>query len=743
MTTTTPTRTRRAAATTTSREFTPTTTTVDNVPVLWVKAPGLKRLVLSFRVGYADEALSDRGLSHICEHLALRQFRDETFAFNGFVDATRTAFLAQGTDKQLVHFARGVTEALSDLPPRDFGNERRVLRAESATRQLNDVDSLLRIRYGARGPGAGSYPEYALYEDNFPAVTAWSQRFFTAANAVAWCSGPPPRGLRFALDAGRGRVAAPEIAALDEERPLYLRRNGGVALGFPLPSEPADFLAAFVLESRLRNRLRHETNTTYSVAANMIRLGLDYAHSSIHADVAPKEGQRAVDELVRVLDELATDGHHASELEAFFALREQAALHDTADLGSLELAAQRVLFGGKPTPDKTWRTKIRRAKPADVAAAVARFRADAVFLIPSDARPPAGTTAVRPDSTDVVTGRSFTPAPRRKGELAVGTAGVTYKEEKHTYTVRTDDAQIMLTWADQSRTVIGGDAVNVGFDPNQWAAPREAVAAIDQTFAHVQRVRVGRRRMLPTGARPKMFRERMLDAFNAAARQNAQGKLTKAELLRLNLRICGAALVAFMGAMFCLAATDSELDISEKAIAVGVGVVLLYGAYIAFRKGARFAQKRVYGDTWTLDSAKAHLDKNRVPDDLPITAAYMVGGLLFGWLASRSLINEWVQSESADELAQFAAGELSGPMLYRAWDGVLASDMLTPMGAKFCAWYYSDHQKRFTADIKAVRGELPSNYHIADTPESQHDFDRRADAHFAEWSKRRRNRAAA
>src|SRR5262249_36149867 len=160
--------------------------------------------------------------------------------------------------------------------------------------------------------------------------------------------------------AGDDRAAVPELALVDEDRPLYFRRGGGVAMGFTLPSEPADFLAAYVLENRLRNRLRHETSTTYSVRSHLVRLGLAVGHLSIHAAGAPKQGRLAIDETERVFDELIANGHDTGELAAFLAMRDQAALHDDAALGPLDSAAQRVLFGGKPTVIKTWEAKIRR-----------------------------------------------------------------------------------------------------------------------------------------------------------------------------------------------------------------------------------------------------------------------------------------------------------------------------------------------------------------------------------------------
>src|SRR5207249_721106 len=145
---------------------------------------GLKTLMLQFRVGYSDETLATRGRTHCCEHLALSELGEVPYTINGFVEPARTVFYAQGTDAQLVEFARVVTGALSRLPAARFPTERKVLRAESASRKLGDIDLLLRLRYGARGPGLTGYPEYGLYEAGFGEIDDWARHWFTASNAI-------------------------------------------------------------------------------------------------------------------------------------------------------------------------------------------------------------------------------------------------------------------------------------------------------------------------------------------------------------------------------------------------------------------------------------------------------------------------------------------------------------------------------------------------------------------------------
>jgi predicted Zn-dependent peptidase len=724
---TTQTRTRRPAARRGALDPELTTVDIDGVPLVWAKSPGLKRVALSFRVGFNDERLHERGLTHCCEHLALRQFKDEPFMFNGFTEAARTVFYAQGTDKQLLHFARGVTTALGALPEGEYARERRVLLAESSARTGNDVDSLLRLRYGARGPGAASYTEYGLYNHDFGAVTDWAQKYFTASNAVAWCSGTPPRGLHFLLERGSGRIEAPLPTPIDEERPFFFRRDGGIAIGVPNPTSPDNYLATVILERRLRDRLRHEASTTYSVETVSVRLGLDLSHLSIHADVGPRQANNAVDEFERVLDDLVTNGPDDSDFAAWNAVRDQVKLHADV-IGPLDSASQRLLHGGKPMSLKAWDARIRRVKKDDVAAAVRRIRDDAIFLLPSDAKPMRDVGPLRVDSPFVVAGPGVAAKDAKDEQLVVGREGVTLKAKQGNLTVRAGEAEAVLMWADESRLIVGSDAIAVAVVPNRW--PEDVPAKVEEVFADVPHVRVGRRYSVPTGARPLTIREVFSGASLGGGRRSSFG------LVR-------SALLAFMCAVSLVATfePDPEFGVGDRMVTALMALAFGFFAVRVFRRSRSIGRPGVRSGTWVLDEARAHLDAGRVPTDLPVTAAFTVGGMLLGWLQSRGLTSDWFRAESGDLLEQFASGQVTGPALYQEWDGVLASDMLSQRGAKFCAWYFSENDRRFTEDITRLRASRESNYHIPDDAASQAAFDKMADVRLEAWSRSPWNKA--
>src|SRR5215469_1023455 len=89
---------------------------IDGVPVFWSDVGGPVSAGLLFRVGWSDEALSGRGLTHLVEHLALTHLGVDTpYVRNGFTEPATTRFVMSGTPEQAVEFLHGVCRALTDL----------------------------------------------------------------------------------------------------------------------------------------------------------------------------------------------------------------------------------------------------------------------------------------------------------------------------------------------------------------------------------------------------------------------------------------------------------------------------------------------------------------------------------------------------------------------------------------------------------------------------------------------------
>ncbi len=58
-------------------------TVVDGITTFWAETPPPLTAVLTFRVGTWDEALLDRGITHLVEHLALYALRNVEHPYNG------------------------------------------------------------------------------------------------------------------------------------------------------------------------------------------------------------------------------------------------------------------------------------------------------------------------------------------------------------------------------------------------------------------------------------------------------------------------------------------------------------------------------------------------------------------------------------------------------------------------------------------------------------------------------------
>src|SRR5207249_2754902 len=82
----------------------------------------------------------------------------------------------------------------------------------------------------------------------------------------------------------------------------------------------------------------------------------------------------------------------------------------------------------------------------------------------------------------------------------------------------------------------------------------------------------------------------------------------------------------------------------------GLVAVLMYvGLHYRIRRRPRAV--------WLLDSASTHVQKGRVPKDLPSTASLNVCAPLLGWFASRGLTSDSFNHESGEDLERFKRGE--------------------------------------------------------------------------------------
>ena len=158
---------------------------------------------LRFGVGWNDERLAEHGITHAVEHLALRPVGPTPYSWNGMVDAVTTNFSVTGSPDEVASHLATICRTLADLPATGLSNELSVMQVEAAKRSPSHVATDLGIRFGARGPGLVDWSELGFRRLTAADLQAWSDRWFTAANAVLWISGPPPGSLDLPLPVGQ------------------------------------------------------------------------------------------------------------------------------------------------------------------------------------------------------------------------------------------------------------------------------------------------------------------------------------------------------------------------------------------------------------------------------------------------------------------------------------------------------------------------------------------------------------
>ena len=131
------------------------------------------------------------------------------------------------------------------------------------------------------------------------------------------------------------------------------------------------------------------------------------------------------------------------------------------------------------------------------------------------------------------------------------------------------------------------------------------------------------------------------------------------------------------------------------------------------------------------DKAKWHYEGD-FPEGLSKRQAYVHTGLYIRWLIEANLIAE--EFREGTELVR--RGKMKGWQIYRRWGGVLADDMLTPIGNEFTRYYY-DGQYRRDYERRLAKG-LPSDYHVKESGESYKKIRDCLQERFERWHARRR-----
>lgn len=453
----------------------PHTTSVDNIPVFWGPAPGPLRAALAFRVGFADEPLSRRGITHVVEHLALSKVGWRPYDYNGMVTPSQTVFYASGEPDEIVEFCAAVCDALGAMPYDRLPVELRVLRTEAQSREPSAFGSMSVYRFGAQGFGMTGYDELGLDVVAANDVENWVARCFTAGNATMWFSGEPPAALRLPLRQGP-RLPSPSTSSpVQMSLPgWFCQRSGGVGASFLVDRSTAAVAYSAMLSEQLERRLRHERGVSYGVNGGYERL--DGRRSLVHvfADALDESLPEVRDVVAATVEDFAAgrcgDGE---QLERY---RRQA-LKRFEDPGMQHgMAASWAadsLVGAELLRTAQYHDQLLSLTATDIWA-VARQAADsALYLLPVGLDMPSWRYhAVPLWSRTAVTGMRLAAVDGSRNELIVADYGLSIVgADGKMVTAMFANVSCVLAWSDGSRTLIEHEGFALSFDPAHWHFP--------------------------------------------------------------------------------------------------------------------------------------------------------------------------------------------------------------------------------------------------------------------------------
>ncbi|MBV7244850.1 pitrilysin family protein [Streptomyces sp. MW-W600-10] len=453
-----------------------TSTEVDRIPTLLAPTSGGGPVTagLYFRVGAADETLATAGLTHLVEHLALHRHGVSDLHYNGSTAATHTHFVVSGTAEEVVAYLNGVCASLRDLPVERLATEREILRTEQAGRSRGPNHQLPLWRYGARGYGLVSYPEYGTLHLTADAVRDWAATWFTRDNAVLWMTGDTvPEGLDLTLPAGRRQPLPAPTSALPVT-PAYLTGgSGGVVLDGIVRRSTAASLFAEVLSRALFTDLRQKGGYSYTADCGYHPRDNDHATVTAYADALPQKQDAVVGGFIDVLARLRAGTIAQAELDS--ARAKFLKQYEIPDLGAAALPsyALNMLTGHENlTPDE------HRALLADVTVEdlrdVARELHDSALIqVPGRAVDWAGFSEAPqwsgPSSGPDPAGTVHRSRASDTVSLAVGPEAVTLVTPHGRISVRYDACAAMRVFPDGARHLIGFDAFVVEVEPTLYA----------------------------------------------------------------------------------------------------------------------------------------------------------------------------------------------------------------------------------------------------------------------------------
>ncbi len=426
-----------------------------------------------FGVGWAHESLPTSGITHLIEHLALSDTDLADRHTNGSTGTNFTHFHTMGTPDKVADFIEQTAAALRNLPMDRMAAEIALIRTEETHQTKYDEDAA--IRYGAASYGLTYYKQLGLYRLTHDDLRAYVERYFTAGNAVAYMTSPPPRPLQLNLPPG-GRASEPSTRAI-VHLPLGVMGPAGEArLTAVVPRSDAAHVFVNAAHRVLLTMMRGTTGLSYATGATYTPWDSASARISLYADSLPELNDSMSSLFLNVLRRLRDEPLANDVLQA---VREDIS-NSAAEPGSVTdylLNSAIAFMERRPihTPEESKAAQLA-VTPRQLREVTIQLWSSAIVI--ANTMPQAFTSlglhgqtprrAVGDVDQPVI--REFTLAPPgdQRIRLRVTADGVTQLEPDEAATVRFAKAAALLTWPDGGRRLIGLDHQSIDVEPSLW-----------------------------------------------------------------------------------------------------------------------------------------------------------------------------------------------------------------------------------------------------------------------------------
>lgn len=475
---------------------------IDGVPVLFAQHAGPMRAGLVFRVGVADETLGRAGITHLVEHLALHRHGLADYHFNGATKAAFTHFHVQGTEQEIVAYLHGVCASLANLPMERLDVEKEILRTEEAGRESSRLPLW---RYGARGYGLASYPEFGVPQLRVDDVRQWADAWFTRDNAALWVVGErPPSGLTLRLPRGARRPMPAVTSALPACPAYFADGVGGMLVDAVVGDSGAARLYAGVLGRALFRDLRQDGGYSYTATAGYEPRRDGFATVTAVADALPEKQDAVLGGFVDVLAALRAGRIEQADLDSVRAQADAALTAPDAMVKRLPGAAELLLAGRPPRSLDEQRAELWAATAVDLHAVAREAAGSALAQVPRGERLDwAGYAEAPTHSSYTVQGQRFAAVNQDGTALVVGGEGVSLVTDDGPVTVRYRACAAKLGWPDGGRVLIGDDGISVQVEPELYGVAPQALAGIDAAVHPASVVWLPPRQNRPRPSPPK------------------------------------------------------------------------------------------------------------------------------------------------------------------------------------------------------------------------------------------------